>query len=150
MLKKMDKTDNKTLGYCQVRFLPKENGGFRPIMNLGKKILPSSYQKKSINDLLRNVHQVLNYHRHNYPHLMGSSVLGHGGVLGRLKSFKERNIVAENGQFYFVKFDVKSCFDSIPHEKMLQVLQKILVRVYFFLKLEIFCRKISVCTNMTY
>lgn len=64
---------------------------------------------------------------------MGASVLGYDGAAQKLAEFKSR-IGCDEGPFYMVKVDVKSCFDMIPQEKLLSVLiHKVLPKVHSIL-----------------
>jgi telomerase reverse transcriptase len=51
---------------------------------------------------------------------MGASLLGYDGIASRLEAFKKT--IKEGEQFYFVKYDVMACYDSIPHEKLFSIL----------------------------
>lgn len=111
--------DKSNVTYSKVRFIPKESGkSFRPVVNLRRNLGNSS----SVNSQLRNLFEVLNYHRQRKPELMGASVLGYDGVRERLTSFKQ------GGPFFMAKVDVKSCFDSIPHAKLLEIIASLLRR----------------------
>lgn len=84
----------------------------------------------SRNSLLRNAFEVLTYHRHRCPHLMGASVLGFDGVFDRLAAFKKTQHPTST-QFFMAKVDVQSCFNSIPHGAMMQVVSDLLLREDF-------------------
>lgn len=51
---------------------------------------------------------------------MGASLLGYDSVAERLEAFKKT--IKADTQFYFVKLDVKACYDSIPHQKLFSIL----------------------------
>lgn len=111
------------LGTANLRLVPK-GFGFRPLMNLRRKIGRASAGRKlagsqaaSINGLLKNVHEVLTHISHARPELLGSSLLGLDEIAKRIAEFKSRHIVGRRPLF-FVKLDVQSCYDSIPHGKL--------------------------------
>ncbi len=62
--------DSRTLGFSQVRLLPKETG-VRPIMNLRRRLLKKgskNFLGSSINSVLAPVYNVLNYEKvASYP-----------------------------------------------------------------------------------
>ena len=110
-----------------LRLLPKPTG-FRPIVNLNRRISDhSTVIVSNIDCKLRDAFDVLNYFR--LPRFMGSSVLGLNEVHDRLHHFKSSN----QGPFYLVKADISNCFDSIPHDKLLQILSQIVDKTNFII-----------------
>ena len=116
----------QTLGHSTIRFLPKLNG-IRIIANLKKKIMKSFRGKmvlsNGINKQLEPVFDVLNYERSQQPLRLGSSIFSSNEMHGRLKGFKTR---VAGQQLYFVKLDIKSCFDSIPQEELTRLAESLL------------------------
>ena len=116
----------QTLGHSTIRLLPKLNG-IRIIANLKKKIMKNFRGKmvlsNGINKQLEPVFDVLNYERSKQPLRLGSSIFSSNEVHGRLKEFKTR-IVGQ--KLYFVKLDIKSCFDSIPQEELVKLAEVLL------------------------
>lgn len=84
------------------------------------------------------------------PHLVGSLVSDPLGIFSKLKHFKTR-LLAKNGdlcvrfsfstfepladcylrrpKLYFVKVDVRACFDTIQQDKLLEIVEEILTEV---------------------
>ncbi|KAK4942219.1 Telomerase reverse transcriptase [Elasticomyces elasticus] len=121
------KLRSRTLGYSHLRLLPKDHGS-RPITNLrrrqikvvsGKRIMSSS-----INAQLTSVFSALNYERAHDPTPLGSALLSVGEIHDRLTKFK--NTLPSESELFFVKVDIKSCFDSIPQEKLLAMVKGLL------------------------
>ncbi|PJF18822.1 hypothetical protein PSACC_01327 [Paramicrosporidium saccamoebae] len=116
----------QNLGFCKLRMVPKDCT-FRPVMNLCKPLKRGiTGSRASINGMLRNLHAVLDYHRKCEPGKLGASVIGFDGIFEQLRTFKISNLLPK--QLYFVKFDIRSCFDTIPHEKLLEVLNNVIDR----------------------
>jgi telomerase reverse transcriptase len=116
----------RTLGHSTIRLLPKLNG-IRIIANLKKKVMKNFREKtvlsNGINKQLEPVFYVLNYERSQQPLRLGSSIFSSNEIHGRLKEFKSRM----GGQkLYFVKLDIKSCFDSIPQEGLVTLAEALL------------------------
>ena len=111
--------------------LPKENG-LRLITNLKK-----SHSDRAINSILQNVFHVLNYEKTKTPSLMGNSVLGHENIRKRLGEFKLHcKLNSSCSQLYFVKADVSSCFDSIPHDSLIATLDLFFSQVFNSIKCQ--------------
>lgn len=111
----------QTLGHSTIRLLPKLNG-IRIIANLKKKTLKNFRGRmvlsNGINKQLEPVFDVLNHERSQQPLRLGSSIFSSNEVHGRLKEFK---IKVGGRKMYFVKLDIKSCFDSIPQEGLVKL-----------------------------
>jgi telomerase reverse transcriptase len=114
------------LGYSHLRLLPKEIGA-RPITNLrrrqikqisGRRVLGSS-----INAQLTPLFNVLNYENLQIPSRLGSAMLSVGDLHDRLAQFRKR--LPPGSRLHFVKVDIRSCFDNIPQEHLLEVVQRI-------------------------
>lgn len=114
--------DSRTLGFSQVRLVPKETG-VRPIMNLKRKPMKQGYNKQlgmSINQILTPVFNVLTMEARSHPELLGSSMFSVGEMYGRLKHFKSK--LSTSPPLYFAKVDVKSAFDTIPQRAILELI----------------------------
>jgi telomerase reverse transcriptase len=118
------KLQSRALGYSHLRLLPKDQGA-RPITNLrrrqqkvvaGRRALGSS-----INAQLGSLFSVLNYERQRNPRALGSAMLSVGDIHKRLADFKRR--IPPGRRLFFAKVDIKSCFDSIPQEHLLSIVQ---------------------------
>uniref|UniRef100_A0A8C4WT73 Telomerase reverse transcriptase n=1 Tax=Eptatretus burgeri TaxID=7764 RepID=A0A8C4WT73_EPTBU len=110
----------------RLRFVPKRKG-FRPILKspvtakrLNKKASILKYQIQSLFD-------ILNYKVAQRPELLGSSVLGLDAVFCRWRDFAThwRNIGSQK-PLYFVKVDVEGAYDSIPRQKVFEVVSNLL------------------------
>nr|ACL80757.1 telomerase reverse transcriptase [Strongylocentrotus purpuratus] len=114
-----------TLGFSRLRFVPKTKG-LRPITRMGKSVIE---EKKglSVRLLLRDLFDVLTYHKLNQPSVMGSSLLGIDGIYHKvLKFMKDRKERKDTRPLYFVKIDIEKCYDSIKHSKLLQIISMLL------------------------
>ena len=58
---------------------------------------------------------------------MGASLFNPSDIAGPLVAYKKR--VSKNKGLYFVKVDIKSCFDTITQDKLVQVLETLLGEV---------------------
>lgn len=128
----------RRMGYSNLRLLPKSNT-FRPIMNLRRRPEYISYGRRllgqSINSLLNPVHKALHYEAFRRPNTLGSSLLSVSAIHPALKSFKSL-LVSKNlagKQLYFAKIDVKSCFDSLPQSKVLELATQLLATTKYAL-----------------
>ena len=126
----------ENFGYCKLRLLPKEQG-FRPIMNLRQHILRGQDGgKASNNGMLRNIHAVLDYYRTREEEKMGASVICMSKVYERLLGYKQslKKQGSLQKRLFFAKFDIKSCYDSIPHEKLLKVIDDLIDKEDFIIQ----------------
>lgn len=114
------------LGSSTIRLLPKING-VRIIANLKKKVLKNFRGRmvlsNSINQQLRPIHDVLKYEQSQQPWLLGSSMFSGNELHGRLKDFK-RKIGGQ--RLYFAFLDIKSCFDSIPQDELVELAETLI------------------------
>jgi len=122
--------NSRALGYSQLRLLPKAKGA-RPIVNFKRQNLKKVNGRvtfdKSINKLLEPVHNMLTYERKMQPELLGSSMFSQGEMYPRLKAYKYQLMSNNNHErpLYFVKVDVKACFDSIPQDKIMRYISEL-------------------------
>ncbi|XXG94534.1 hypothetical protein Hte_000791 [Hypoxylon texense] len=118
--------DSRTLGFSQVRLLPKETG-MRPIMNLRKRIAVRGRPKElgpGINRILAPAHTILQLEKVVNPEKLGSTMFSVGDIYKRVKPFKAR--ISESGkELYFAKLDVQSAFDTIPQAAVVGLLDSI-------------------------
>jgi hypothetical protein len=115
---------------CRLRLVPKKAAGdFRPIMNMKITNAESS---------MKYTLAILNFYRKQYPKLLGSSVMGFDRVKYKIDTFANSPGNLGNPDTYkMVKFDLKSCYDNIPHEKMIEVLHEVIIHDEFSIqKLE--------------
>ncbi|RXK34877.1 hypothetical protein M231_07866 [Tremella mesenterica] len=124
------------LGVSAVRLIPKPNSGFRPIVNLGRSIktpflpgipLPNT-KYTSANQILRSVHQVLTFEKERHSDKLGSSLLGTNEIFFPLQQLKKDllNIYGKIPKLYFVKMDIRAAFDTIPQDKVLDIVSSLL------------------------
>lgn len=124
--------DDPSNSYSKVRLVPKESG-LRPIMNL-KRRYPLSREVSGIknrnnsarsNNSLQTAFRILSHEKDVQNKTMGASVLGKNDVYCRLKQFKQKN-QAKIGKcpIYAAKVDVKSSFDTIVQDLLLEVVEE--------------------------
>jgi telomerase reverse transcriptase len=122
---------SRSLGFSQLRLLPKARGA-RPIINFKKqnpkKVNGEVVHKKAINKVLEPVHTMLTYEKRNQPDRLGSSMFSQGEMYHKLKAYKSRLMTMDtrDPRLYFVKVDVKSCFDTIPQTDLLKVVRQLI------------------------
>ncbi|XP_067323658.1 telomerase reverse transcriptase [Anolis sagrei] len=118
----------------KLRFIPKTNG-LRPVVRLDSVVGAKTFCKKTrarkvqfFNTQLKNLFSILNYERIKNPALLGSSVFGKDDIYAKWKKFVlkilEKN--EEMPKFYFVKADVTGAYDTIPHDKLVEVVSQAL------------------------
>ncbi|WVQ79296.1 hypothetical protein IAT38_001393 [Cryptococcus sp. DSM 104549] len=130
---KRKKSHATSLGASAVRLIPKPTG-FRPIVNLGRKIKRNGkasnikYQYTTANAVLKPVHQVLSFEKERRKATLGGALFGTNEIFTPVQNLK-RKLLAKHGRLpklYFVKMDIKAAFDSINQEKMLEIVEKML------------------------
>ena len=120
----------RTLGFSQIRLLPKATG-MRPIINLRRRVVKIANGRamlgRSINSQLTPVFSLLSYEKGNQPEKLASSMFSVGDIYPKLATFKKHLAVSGqvDQQLYFVKVDVKSCFDSIPQSKIIKLVEQL-------------------------
>lgn len=124
---------SKQLSWSAVRLLPKATGA-RPIINLRRRVAKHignrSYLGPSTNSIMTPVFNMLHYEKDRNPELLGSSMFSVSDMYPRLKTFKDRLERSEsesyrNGKLYFVKLDIQSCFDTIPQERLIPLIESL-------------------------
>ena len=122
--------DARPIGFSQIRLLPKAKG-VRPIMNLRRRITKLQNGKavlgRSINSVMAPVFNMLSYEKAHQPHRLGSALFSVGDLYPRLKAFRSR--LEKNNQvrnsLYFAKVDVQSCFDTIPQQRVVELIEQL-------------------------
>ncbi|KGO64785.1 Telomere reverse transcriptase [Penicillium italicum] len=128
----------RSLGFGALRLLPKSTG-LRPILNLRKRALKQStwgkrktYLAASINASITPIYNMLTYECQQAPAKLGSSMLSIGDMHRRLKAYKEQlsKRLPSVSQpklppMYFVKLDIKACFDTIPQKRLLDLIEEL-------------------------
>ncbi|PCH03091.1 Reverse transcriptase [Penicillium occitanis (nom. inval.)] len=124
---------SKQLSWSAVRLLPKATGA-RPIINLRRRVSKHIgnrlYLGPSTNSIMTPVFNMLHYEKDRNPELLGSSMFSVSDMYPRLKAFKDRLMRSEsesyqNGMLYFVKLDIQSCFDTIPQERLIPLIESL-------------------------
>ncbi|XP_068932525.1 telomerase reverse transcriptase isoform X2 [Petaurus breviceps papuanus] len=117
----------------RLRFIPKPNG-LRPIVNIdsivGAKVSSKRAKDKIryFNGHLKNLFSVLNYERTLRPDVLGSSLFGTDGIYKEWRQFVLRVKQSKDkvSKFYFVKADVTGAYDTIPHDKLVEIISSII------------------------
>ena len=137
MLERCDPSDlerrlaRRALGVSQLRLLPKEVG-MRPIINLRRRAQKLQYGRmilaRSINSILTPAFSILNYEKSAHQERLGSALFSVEDIYPRLYAFREslRAHGCEGRPLYFAKVDVRACFDTIPHKRLMELVRKIL------------------------
>ncbi|NXO03772.1 TERT transcriptase, partial [Rhinopomastus cyanomelas] len=118
----------------KLRFIPKVNG-LRPIVKVNSVVDAQTFSRESrekkvhhYNARLKNLFSVLNYEKTENTSCIGSSVFGKDDIYKTWKKFVTQ--VLESGgeipHFYYVKADVSRAYDTIPHNKLVEVISRIL------------------------
>ncbi|NXH29387.1 TERT transcriptase, partial [Myiagra hebetior] len=118
----------------RLRFIPKRCG-LRPIVKLSSVVEPQALSKESrekkinhYNTQLKNLFSVLNYERTMNTSFLGSSVFGKDDIYKAWKQFVTK-VLGSGGEiphFYYVKADVSKAYDAIPHNKLVEVISRVL------------------------
>uniref|UniRef100_A0A803WGX2 Telomerase reverse transcriptase n=1 Tax=Ficedula albicollis TaxID=59894 RepID=A0A803WGX2_FICAL len=118
----------------KLRFIPKPNG-LRPIVKVSGVVEPLALSKESrekkmnhYNTQLKNLFSALNYERTINTSFIGSSVFGKDDIYKTWKQFVTKILEsgAEIPHFYCVKADLSRAFDAIPHNKLVEVISRVL------------------------
>jgi telomerase reverse transcriptase len=122
---------SRSLGWSHLRLLPKIKGA-RPIINFKRRKLERANGSvtfaKGVNKLLEPVHNMLVYEKNSQPDRLGSSMFSQGEMYQRLKAYKAGLLTSNDrgSPLYFVKVDVKSCFDTIPQLELLKFIYQLI------------------------
>ncbi|XP_074432507.1 telomerase reverse transcriptase [Larus michahellis] len=118
----------------KLRFIPKANG-LRPIVKVSGVVEARAFSRESrekkmhhYNTRLKNLFSVLNYERTINTRFIGSSVFGKDDIYKAWKKFVTK-VLESDGEiprFYYVKADVSRAYDTIPHNKLVEVISRIL------------------------
>lgn len=114
------------LGIAFLRFLPKELS-LRPIVNLSKKQMMANRKESTINWQLQDLLQVLTCEKHSNPNLLGSSQFSLNDIHESWRKFAlARRQRGDGRPLYFVKVDIKNCYDSIIQDRLYAIVQQML------------------------
>ena len=122
--------DARTLGFSQIRLLPKASG-LRPITNLRRRM--TKLQKgrtvlgRSINSVMTPVFNMLDLEKRKQPGRIGNALFSVGDMYPKLKAFRNHlhRPGAVSQPLYFAKCDAKSCFDTIPQGRVVRLMENI-------------------------
>ncbi|KAL9066059.1 MAG: hypothetical protein Q9157_007267 [Trypethelium eluteriae] len=123
--------ERRSLPHSHIRLLPKQNG-IRPIANLRRRVQRHQYGKTvlgpSINSIMKPVFNVVKFEKDAHQDSVGSSLFSVNEMFPRLRQFRDRlNFSGDSGNaLYFAKVDVRSCFDSIPQQKMMAFMERLI------------------------
>ncbi|XP_006872442.1 PREDICTED: telomerase reverse transcriptase isoform X2 [Chrysochloris asiatica] len=114
----------------KLRFVPKPQG-LRPIVNmdyvLGARTFRREKKAQHCTSQMKTLFSVLNYERTLRPGLLGASMLGIDDVYKAWRAFVQRVRAGDPGsQLYFVKVDVTGAYDTIPHNKLVEVVANVI------------------------
>ncbi|KAL5391507.1 hypothetical protein DPSP01_001371 [Paraphaeosphaeria sporulosa] len=121
----------RPLGYSKIRLLPKKVG-VRLITNLKRRqqIVRNGVTVlgRSINSVMSPAFNVITYEKSLHPEKFGSSLFSVGDMFPKLSTFKQSLFEQGLGgaPLYFAKVDVQSCFDTIPQQRLLAMVDSLL------------------------
>ncbi|XP_068702144.1 telomerase reverse transcriptase-like [Montipora foliosa] len=135
-----------SLGFSPLRFIPK-NSTVRPITNMKHcppTVEPVNAQKqKPINRKLQNLFEVLKFEKGRNPDSLRTTLFGSDDLYQVLKPFAERvRKSSDLRPLYFVHVDVRHCYESIPHQKLFDIMKEVLeeeeylIRRFWLLKMS--------------
>ena len=130
-VKALETLDARTLGFSQVRLLPKTKG-VRPIINLRRRVNKIKNGKlvfgRSINATLLPIFKILEHAKKASSTSTGSALLSVGDMYAKLKSFQHR-LSRNNGsksRLFFAKCDVQACFDTLPQKRSISIAEQLM------------------------
>lgn len=124
-----EKLKNKDcLGVFDVRLIPGQNK-LRPIANMSRCFHETENKKNLlVKTILKNVHLSLQHEIEKNPSIYGATVSNSTEVYHRWERFvrhvKSRHEVLP--PFYFASLDISRCFDTLPHDQLLNYLPEVL------------------------
>uniref|UniRef100_A0A2I3GIP6 Telomerase reverse transcriptase n=1 Tax=Nomascus leucogenys TaxID=61853 RepID=A0A2I3GIP6_NOMLE len=114
----------------RLRFIPKPDG-LRPIVNMGYVVGARTFRREKraerLSSRVKALFSVLNYERARRPGLLGASVLGLDDIHKAWRTFVLR-VRAQDPppELYFVKVDVTGAYDTIPQDRLTEVIASII------------------------
>ena len=130
-VKALEILDARTLGFSQIRLLPKTKG-VRPIINLRRRVNQIKNGKlvigRSINSTMLPIFKILEYAKKANSTGTGSALLSVGDMYAKLKSFQHQ-LLRNNGsksRLFFAKCDVQACFDTLPQRKSVSIAEQLM------------------------
>lgn len=114
----------KSLGFAYLRFMPKANS-VRLIVNMKKKQRIVGFKGTNINWQLQDLLRVFVLKKSEKPELLGSSLFSISDIYNRWKNYCASSH-GYKGPYYFVKMDIKGCYDSISQKKVYHIVKEYL------------------------
>lgn len=156
----------------EFRFVPKMDGGYRGIMCLGRTRIVNEFNPDlqttrnavipSVNQYLKSTFAALSFeHWKRKKSAIGGAIASLNQLQTKLVEFKKR-LMNENlrkiPKLYFVKVDIKKCYDTIPAEKAYELASVLLkdeykesFQEYFFHRMQtVTCRAGSKNVKVAY
>ncbi|KAK5097486.1 Telomerase reverse transcriptase [Lithohypha guttulata] len=113
---------NDQLGYSTIRLLPKE-AGTRPIANLSRRVIRvvngRRFLAPSINTRLSPIFSIFNYEKEHNHVAFNQCAFSIHDLHRKLAGFKAQIGMEGQPTLYFAKVDIRSAFDSIPQQQLL-------------------------------
>ncbi|XP_035147706.3 telomerase reverse transcriptase isoform X2 [Callithrix jacchus] len=114
----------------RLRFIPKPDG-LRPIVNMdyvvGARTFRREKRAEHPTSRVKVLFSLLNYERARRPSLLGASVLGLDDIHRAWRDFVLRMRARDPPpELYFVKVDVTGAYDTIPQDKLAEVIASII------------------------
>ncbi|KAM5260059.1 telomerase reverse transcriptase isoform 2-T2 [Hipposideros larvatus] len=114
----------------RLRFLPKPSG-LRPIVNMhhvaGGRTWRRDKKVQHVISQVKTLFSVLNYERARRPGLLGASVMGLDDTYRAWRAFALRVRAQDPApQLYFVKVDVTGAYDTLPQDRLLEVVANVI------------------------
>ena len=118
------KSTGSTFGCGKIRFIPKATK-LRPIINMrcarnkSNVPVPKNFQVERLLYVLKLLAKC-------QPKLLGATVADMDEVNRKLKDLKKKMKESDRDEanLYFVSSDIECCFDSIPHDKLFEVISQ--------------------------
>ncbi|KAE8735735.1 hypothetical protein F3Y22_tig00000340pilonHSYRG01443 [Hibiscus syriacus] len=149
----------RSFGFSKLRLCPKQNG-VRMLANLNtsskmlqertpkyrcswmrkiskaRSIIYKSNRVKSVNWRLRGIHAVLKGLLFRGPEKLGSTVFDYNDVYRKLRPFITtlKNVSTSMPGVYIVAADVSKAFDSVDQDKLLRMMEDVMVKNIYFLQ----------------
>ncbi|KAJ9626410.1 Telomerase reverse transcriptase [Taxawa tesnikishii (nom. ined.)] len=106
---------------------------------------------KSINSVLNPAFNALKWEKSAFPEKLGSSLFCADDIFPKLQQF--RADLVEHGlaekPLFFAKVDVRSCFDTIPQDQLVQLMNSLLTASRYNSGMEISQRSSAFCADQT-
>ena len=126
LIEARQKISRRQLAFSHMRFVPKGNT-VRPLMNMKRKPMIKKpggvFLGSSVNDKLRPVASMLNFEKSKNMSSLGASLFSVGDLYPKLRIYLSKIDSAQAQKLYFVKVDVTKCFDTIPQERIVQLMK---------------------------